>query len=189
VTKYLNACLVSALIASGLATPPVSAQTPPPAAIHTAVPIKVQVVLSRYQGEKKISSMPYTLAFNVLDDRLNVSNIRMGSKIPIKMMSNMTVGGEKMPTPGPIQYQDVGTNIDCRTIAIGDGRYAVEVTVDDTSVYGEDSGKQADQPSFRSFRATNSMILKDGQSGQYTSAVDKVTGEVTKIDVTLTVVK
>jgi hypothetical protein len=162
------------------------------AAKDVVTPLKVQVVLSRYQGEKKVSSMPYTLAFNVLGAApggQGVGSIRMGSKIPIRMLMMPVIDGQKFPTGGPVQYQDVGTNIDCRTIAFADGRFSVEVTVDDTSVYADESGKPADQPSFRSFRATNSMILRDGQSGQFTSAVDKVNGEVTKIDVTLTVVK
>jgi len=32
-------------------------------------------------------------------------------------------------------------------------------------------------------------VLKDGQTSQFTTAVDKLTGIVTKVDVTLTVVK
>ena len=32
-------------------------------------------------------------------------------------------------------------------------------------------------------------MLKDGQTTQYTTATDKVTGEVTKVEVTLTLVK
>ena len=31
------------------------------------------------------------------------------------------------------------------------------------------------------------MILKNGETGQFTTATDKVTGETVKIDVTLTV--
>jgi len=188
VTKHVK--WMAMALCAGLAVP--AAAQPQPAAKDVVTPLKVQVVLSRYQGEKKVSSMPYTLAFNVLGAApggQGVGSIRMGSKIPIKMLIMPVIDGQKMPTGGPVQYQDVGTNIDCRTIAFADGRFSVEVTVDDTSVYADESGKQADQPSFRSFRATNSMILRDGQSGQFTSAVDKVNGEVTKIDVTLTVVK
>jgi hypothetical protein len=33
------------------------------------------------------------------------------------------------------------------------------------------------------------MILKDGQSAQFTAATDKINGEVTRVDVTLNVVK
>jgi hypothetical protein len=32
-------------------------------------------------------------------------------------------------------------------------------------------------------------VLRDGQSGQFTSAVDPISGEVLKIDVTLNVIK
>jgi hypothetical protein len=178
------------LVAACMVPARAAAQQPEPAAgppKGNVTPIRVQVVLSRFQGDKKVSSMPYTLSFNVNADRPSASNLRMGSKIPIKML--LMAGGGDKPAPGPIQYQDVGTNIDCRATMLGDGRFTVDVTVDDTSVYGEDAAKLADQPSFRSFRATNSMVLKDGQTGQFTSAVDKVSGEVTRVDVTLTVVR
>ena len=33
------------------------------------------------------------------------------------------------------------------------------------------------------------MVLKDGETGQFTTATDKVSGETVKVDVTLTVVK
>jgi len=36
---------------------------------------------------------------------------------------------------------------------------------------------------------SNTLLLRDGQSSQLTSAADKVTGEILKVDVTLTVVK
>ena len=38
--------------------------------------------------------------------------------------------------------------------------------------------------SFRSFRADESLLLKDGWSLQFTSATDKITGDVVKVDVT-----
>ena len=44
-------------------------------------------------------------------------------------------------------------------------------------------------PTFKSFLSTNTVILKDGQTMQYTTATDKVTGEVTKVDVSVTVLK
>jgi hypothetical protein len=35
----------------------------------------------------------------------------------------------------------------------------------------------------------NSLVLKDGQSSQFTAAADKVNGEMIKADVTISVVK
>ena len=44
-------------------------------------------------------------------------------------------------------------------------------------------------PAFQSFSSSMSVILKDGQSAQYTTATDKVSGEVIKVDVTLNVIR
>jgi hypothetical protein len=33
------------------------------------------------------------------------------------------------------------------------------------------------------------VILKDGQSSEFTAAADRITGEIIKIDITVTVVK
>ena len=158
---------------------PVVQQTPPP-----VTPLRVQVVIARYQGEKKLSSMPYTLTMNAGGH----ANIRMGTKIPIMMLAMTNV--PKDAPGGPIQYQDVGTNIDCSTTEVEGGRYALTISVDDSSVYPDDqAGTAKGNPSFRSFRAGNTMVLKNGETGQFTSATDKVTGETVRVDVTLTVVK
>ena len=53
----------------------------------------------------------------------------------------------------------------------------------------DDQATSRGTPSFRSFRATNAMVLRSGETGQFTTATDKVTGETVKVDVTLTVVK
>jgi hypothetical protein len=44
-------------------------------------------------------------------------------------------------------------------------------------------------PLFRNFSSSFALLLKDGQSATYTSAVDPVSGETIKVDVTLTVLK
>jgi len=181
----------------------VRAQDKPPAREPVVTPLRIQVVISRYQGEKRISSLPYTLSLSVTDPgdparrTPSRSNLRMGTKIPVNMMTvtQPSVDGKPMtgvPMVGQIQYQDVGTNIDCTVWPHADGRYGVDITVDDSSVYPDEKdtpGAAKGSPSFRSFRATDSMILKDGGTGQFTTATDKVTGELVKVDVTLTVVK
>ena len=42
-------------------------------------------------------------------------------------------------------------------------------------------------PVFRSFGSSNTLVLRDGQSRQYTAAADRVTGESIRVDVALTV--
>jgi hypothetical protein len=156
-----------------------------PKAAAPVTPLKAQVVIARYQGEKKISSMPYTLTVNAGGH----SNLRMGTKIPVTMI--MVSVPKDAPQGGPIQYQDVGTNIDCFTTALDEGRFLLNITIDDSSVYPDEQapGGAKGNPSFRSFRASNSMVLRNGETGQFTTATDKVTSETVKVDVTLTVMK
>ena len=106
-------------------------------------------------------------------------------------MPPIATGGAGVNPLTSYQYQDVGTNIDCATSPLDDGRFRMELVVEDSSLYPEDQARSvaAERPSFRSFRASNSLVLKDGQTTQFTTAIDKVTGVVTKVDVTLTVVK
>jgi hypothetical protein len=164
----------------------------PPAAARTgtpinATPLKVQVVIGRYQGEKKISSLPYTLTMNAN----NHASLRMGTSMPVIISPPDSATPKGVAPPASIQYRDIGTNIDCASTALDEGRYLLSMTVDDSSVYPDEppSGATRNGPSFRSFRAINAMILKNGETGQFTTATDKMTGETVKIDVTLTVMK
>ena len=112
-------------------------------------PLKIQVVISRYQGEKKISSLPYSLSVTGGGggvDRaitgptfVGRANLRMGAKIPIASTTVAPGGDGKAATSiNSFQYQDVGTNIDCQVWALDDGRFRVELTLDDSSVYPDE---------------------------------------------------
>jgi hypothetical protein len=198
VTKQLQT--VALVFAFAIAsTAVVRTQAKPAPAATGVTPLKVQVVISRNQGEKKVSSLPYTLSMNASSDVHTFgpghASLRMGARIPIMMMATPSVDGKPLkdiPTGGPIQYQDVGTNIDCTVMPLEDGRFKLDITVDDSSVYPEDQatpGGSKGNPSFRSFRASDQMVLKDGATAQFTAATDKVSGEIVRVDVTLTVVK
>jgi hypothetical protein len=87
----------------------------------------------------------------------------------------------------------VSNNIDCRASTLADGRYNVRCVIEQSSVY-QAPGASGDltissTPVLRIFRADEAMILRDGQTTQYTSATDPVSGEVLKVDVTLNVMK
>jgi hypothetical protein len=191
VTKQLIAILIAVGVV-GVANAQEKASAPA-AANPTATPLKVQVTISRYQGDKKLSSMPYTLSVNTSTSTpgfQEVSRLRMGAKVPVMGFATPVVDGQRIAA-GPISYQDVGTNIDCFVSTTEDGRYKVTVTVEDTSVYSEDQSPPTvkGSPTFRTFVQTNAAILRDGQSTQFASATDKVNGETLKIDVMLNVVK
>ena len=154
-------------------------------------PLRVTVVLSKYQGDKKISSLPYTLTIN--SERGSRASLRMGAQVPI-VTAMQPPGADKLVAPiQQVNYKDVGTNIDCQAYPVdAEGRYKLDITIEDSSVYtveGQNAMRPGDHPSFRSFRSTNTLLLKDGQTTQFTTATDKVNGDVMKADVTLTVVK
>jgi hypothetical protein len=157
-----------------------AAQNPPPA--KPMVPLKVQVVIAKYEGDKKVSSMPYTLSVTANADRVS---LRMGSQIPVPSWTQPT-----QPNQSPIQnftFLTVGTSIDCTATSTDDGRFRVVVHIEDTSV--QERAPTIPVPTLRNFSIENAMTLRDGQTAQFTSAADKTTGEVVKVDVTLTVEK
>jgi len=162
-----------------------------------ATPLKVTVVLSRYQGEKRVSSMPYVMGVTAGATAPGPkTTLRMGTDVPVVM--TVFGGGEGKSTPqSSYNYRNLGTNIDCT--AWGDeataGLFQISLTITDSSI-GLDASKRGgapgvmpEVPSFRNFNSSFTALLRDGQTMQYTSATDPVTGDVMKIDVTANVMK
>jgi hypothetical protein len=154
-----------------------------PASQRPQVPVKIQLLLSRSQGEKRLSSVPYLMWVTANEPRATA--LRLGVQVPVFSSGDNT---------GSYNYKDVGTNIDCSVSTWPDGFYKVNLTIADTSIYFPDRDKavppsKTSPPAFRSFTSTFSILLRDGQTGQYTSVTDPVSGEVLKIDATLNVLK
>lgn len=193
-TKWTTTLLVFALVATASA---------PAVAQQAVIPLELEIVISRFQGEKRISSVPYLLAVNAGPsiDRAAETQLNMGTEVPVPTAAFTPVpAGDKPaagqpPAPAPLRsynYRPVGTNINASAATAADGRFEVRLQIDDTSIYrteNKESGFVADMPVFRSFRTRNTLLLRDGQARQYTAATDRVSGEVVKVDVTLRVLK
>jgi hypothetical protein len=157
--------------------------------------LRVQLVISRYQGERKTGSLPYTFTVAAGGEWVRM---RMGIETPVPVTSTRasTKGpageGSPPPTMG-FEYRNVGTNIDCRAVEVGDGRYSLGMRVQNSSALaGVATAGQASFPGvplFRQFDATIEPVLSDGQSIQTIASTDPVTGEVVKVDVTMNVVR
>ena len=91
-----------------------------------------------------------------------------------------------------------GTNID--VISGGNppenGRYKLKVTVSDNQVAAGPTSPSADaspvvraMPVFQNFSADSWLLIRDGETIMFTTATDKISGEVTKVEVTLNVQK
>lgn len=153
--------------------------------------IKLQLVLARYQSDKKVSSLPYTLTVTIGSAGRNAgrANLRLGTQVPITTMSRQN-GDANAPLVPTVQYKDVGTNIDCMVTALEDGRFSVDVTVEDSSIDAiPGNPANSPHPAFRSFRTSDSLLMRDGQTAQFSTATDKVSSDVWKVDVSMAIVK
>jgi hypothetical protein len=194
---------ILAIALAALAFAPIAAQEPAPAPKPTQsggpnpanqIPLKVQFVLSRLKGEQKISSTPYMLG--VLSNAQKTS-LRMGIQVPViqTVFGAMSKDGAASIPQSSFTYRDVGTNIDCGAQNMGNGLFNLVITVQDSSIQLDRAATQQqkqlmpDVPAFRSFNASFAMMLRDGQTMQYASATDPVSGEVMRIDVSLALAK
>jgi hypothetical protein len=164
------------------------------------VPLDVEVVISRYQGDKKVSSLPFALTVNAPNqfsvnsvDAAPLTQLRMGGQVPVPTMAP-ALGPDGKPVTGftgggPVQYKDVGTYIDARGRWLDAGGYELSISVSEDAVATPQGSPATSLPVIRTFRASNNLILRDGQTRQFTAAADRITGEVVKVDVTLKVAK
>jgi hypothetical protein len=191
----LAAVLMMAAGAAGQAQDPAAPASPPqstPAQSTSLVGVKVQVVISRYQGDKKVSSLPYVLGVVVNGSK---TSLRMGVDVPVvqTVFSGASKDGPAIQPVSSYNYRSVGTNIDCQAENAGGDHFKLILTITDSSVQLDagDRGKalMPNVPMFRSFNSSFQVLLRDGQTTQYTSATDPISGEMTKIDVTLNVLK
>lgn len=194
--RIIPVVLACAIAAGSAAVAELRAQAPAPEKTPDAsaapsqqpralVPLKVQIVLTRFRGEKKIGSLPYSFAVTANEPRGKTS-LRMGVQVPVKTGAST------------FNYREVGTNIDCTANSEAGDSYRLNLVVEDSSIHlegakqGEPSNSASttsDAPAFRSFKVNFTIITRDGQTTQYTSAVDPFSGEVMKVDVTVNVVK
>jgi len=190
----IRGLLAMGLLLAGLS---VHAQGTPQEERQKAVPtltdgvqLKVQIVFSEYEGNKKTTSLPYTLLVPVTHDALR-NKIRIENRIPIAMSETNS------------QYMDSGTNIDCGAKLASEGRYELVMTLDrhwldmPAEAPAEKSGTSQEdahpgkfrQPTLRHFTVESNVIARDGQTIETTLATDPVSGKVIKLEVTVNVLK
>lgn len=189
----LGALLLCGQPASGQEKPQEKAPEKPKAVERTkpAIPVKVQIVFTEFDGDKKISSLPYSFISSAHDifsyGNWASTSIRSGVRIPVE-----TDGKDQKTT-----YLDVGSNIDCRILAEDDGHFALNLVFDRSAIYpGGTSGEEKlevnrpnGQPLIRSFRTNESFLLKDGQTSESVASTDPLTGHILRLSVTINVLR
>jgi hypothetical protein len=167
------------------------------------VPLDVQVVVSRFQGDKRVTSLPYALTVNAVHAREGIAQlaqIRMGAQVPLPTMGTPTVDGKPvtgMLNTNPVTYKEIGTFIDADAKWLEGGAFELQISVSDTSLYRRSQNppagaEQIDDmglPVLRTFTASNRVVMKDGQTKQFMLAADRISGDTLRVDVTLKVAK
>ena len=191
------ACLVSTASTIG------HAQQAAPPAPKPEVLLKVDVVLSRWLADKKTGSLPFTLLVNTPGSGSGYASIRVGVDVPTGTLTSLTTVPNSSTAQNPVttattrnntDYRSVGTSIDCRSTQLADGRFQVNVNVQDSSIFnetpaGRGSVRSAAPAAFQTFQMGNTLPMRDGQTLPFATATDKVSGEQLRVDVTLNVVK
>jgi hypothetical protein len=150
-----------------------------------SIAIKVQIVFTEFDGDKKISSMPYSF-MAIADERGYSTSLRTGVRVPVET-------GNK---DQQITYMDVGSNIDCGIRSEEDGRFRVMLTFDRSALYPNKSSEGErmvsnpnGQPLIRQFRTSDNLILKDGQTSDNILSTDPLNGHTMRVSVTINVQK
>jgi RNA polymerase sigma factor (sigma-70 family) len=153
-------------------------------AAEQITPLKIQVLLTEFDGGKKVKSLPYVSYVNAISNsnRHEFTKIRLGTKVPV-------YAGKE----AGMQYIDVGTNIDCSASQSETGTYRLRVVVERSWVDGSSdlsgTAGQLPEPIIRQFKNEMELTLRDGQTSEPTVATDSMTGKVMKIEVSLSVLK
>ena len=159
-----------------------------------STPIKVQIVFTDFEGDKKTKSLPYVMYVNAPDStelRAGWTKFRIGSRLPIYVGKN------------EMQYMDVGTNVDARAAYTGDGRILLQLILERSWVEGEISvpivksdssasdlsSAHFQEPIIRGFKSELDMKLREGQPAESTMATDPISGKVVKVEISFTVAK
>jgi len=151
--------------------------------------LKVQLIVTKHLGDKKVSSLSYSFPCNTADPKLSLS---LGMEVPVPVRKADKV---------EFQYRNVGANIECEASGLPDGRFKLHLAFEQSSLYsvGVKTGtpvpeqtleSRVDNPTiFRTARSLFNPVLRDGQTMQAVTGTDPLTGELVTVDVTLGVVK
>jgi hypothetical protein len=187
------------LAAASFLIQPLQAQEKPKAEEKAAHPaqLKVQIVFTEFEGEKKVKSIPYTSVFATTGQPTDTMRLRIGSRVPLMTEKDGGGGGIQF------QYVDVGTNLDCTAERLEDGRFGLRIAFERSWIQGDvaistdktaeaqglTTGGPFKQPVIGQYKTTEYLVARDGQTVETTVATDPLNGKQLKIELTLNVLK
>lgn len=152
-------------------------------------PLRITVVLTEFEGNKKLSNLPYEMPCQISNH--GGSAVKIGYRVPY------TGAGQ-----GPVEYQDIGTMLDCLAAPQDTGGvFILQLKVLHLTVYSAVPSSSApvewhpgaplpEHPIFGQVEGEfHGLVMRDGQTLEALSATDPVSGHTWKASVTLNVAK
>lgn len=191
--------------AAGLAQAPQTSSTTAksdaaPPKVTAGVPVQVEIRLVRVKDGKEVGSLPYLMSLVAASgEELDVyrfltgqstfprsASIRAGVTVPIPSAGS---SGD----PATYAYRNVGTNIDCTVVRAPDGRFAMRVSISDSSLYiapgASAPAANVAAPILNSFEALSVFTVTANEKREFLVATDRINGETVRAELTLRVVK
>lgn len=192
---------VASLLLLGMLSPVCRSQDKPkqedkPKGEVSTTPVKVTIVFTEYDGDKKTKSLPYTVYINAPDApelKSQWVKLRVGNRVPVY------TGGSQ----GNMTYLDVGTSIDARAAHTPEGHFLLYLSLERSWPEGhtlipvqkaaeqqsDSNGGSFQEPIIRNFRSELDLKLREGQTLETIMATDPISGKVMKVEVSLSAVK
>ncbi len=139
--------------------------------------LRVQFQETRLRGESTTATRATTLALHADADGASVS---VGSEIPI------SVAGKEGTTT---VMKNVGVQCQVKVETLPDGRYRLNARFEESSVLPPGGGEvvtSGDNPILLVVRGESMLVVRERETVPFASAVDPVTGEVVRVDLTVT---
>lgn len=131
--------------------------------------LRCTVVVSRFKGDKQISSLPFELFVASLRNAVGAqTSLRVGVDVP--------------------NVEFIGTSIDAAAQAISSMEYVIKLTMRDSALT-EQGATQPEAGRVRQYSVSTWLRVRDGQSTEFSVGTDPVSGETTRAVVTVRVVK
>jgi hypothetical protein len=157
------------------------------------IPLKIVLVFEEFDGQNKVVSLPYSFYVNANDNNHGrQASIRSGLRVPVSVGANSD--------KNTIQYQDVGANMDCSAETPEPGLFELQLTVQRSWLFTADENKGSTNPSnavlgtggnpiIQQFSSFYTLVMRDGQTVEASTATNPINGRVMKVLVTMNVVK
>jgi hypothetical protein len=162
--------------------PAASTQEAPAKAPETVKPggkrLRVQFLETRLRGETTAATRACTLLLHADAE---------GARAFAGTQARITVAGKEAPTT---LFKNAGVETRAKVETLPDGRYRLAGKYERSSLLRAGGGEKApvsstDNPILQVVRGESTVVLREGETVPFASAVDSVTGEVVRVDIAI----